>query len=420
MRNWLPRFGAALLLFVLCSNLANAAVDPNSNKLYGFINGNRTLTYAYPGPMYFVQGDVVVNPGATLTIEPGVLVYFEADHDTLHGGDYPNLSEIRVLGSLVADATVGDSIRFWNSGVGEWGQIRVESGASASLNRVSIRSAKQALNSMGNLTVSHSSISATDLGVMSQGTSTVMDCEIADAGQGLLFNGGGNNDARGCRFTNVLNGAVLANGFCHISESTIQGRGNFNGTGLSLEYGAHSTPTDSVNVQPIVVSGFSAGVALRDGAAVNVVSRDNGDGVVVNDGSANRIQYCTLVRNTRAGLYKPWSYLAVGITNSIIALNNYVYLVNYNYSCSVPTSCAYSNLWSSGPITGGCWLTQAQVASFDPFFQDPFGDDFRLSPASIFYEYSNSGGQIGAYGPGPGRPVPARTTTWGRLKTGYR
>ncbi|MBK7367438.1 MAG: hypothetical protein IPJ04_05850 [Candidatus Eisenbacteria bacterium] len=90
------------------------------------------------------------------------------------------------------------------------------------------------------------------------------------------------------------------------------------------------------------------------------------------------------------------------------------------YGCLSYPSWDYCDIWSSGGNGLTCSTMGAHIAGFDPFFQDAFGNDFRLSPASIFYEYSNSGGQIGAYGPGPGRPVPARTTTWGRLKTGYR
>jgi len=38
----------------------------------------------------------------------------------------------------------------------------------------------------------------------------------------------------------------------------------------------------------------------------------------------------------------------------------------------------------------------------------------------VFKGWSNSGGEIGAYGPGAGPPVLAITSTWGRIKRLYR
>ncbi len=65
---------------------AEAGPPPPANELFGFISMDRTLTFAPPGPAYFVLGDVVVNPGVTLTIEPGVTLIFSANSDTLGGG----------------------------------------------------------------------------------------------------------------------------------------------------------------------------------------------------------------------------------------------------------------------------------------------------------------------------------------------
>jgi hypothetical protein len=59
-------------------------------------------------------------------------------------------------------------------------------------------------------------------------------------------------------------------------------------------------------------------------------------------------------------------------------------------------------------------------AAFNPFFIDPVNNDFHLGQGSIFKSASNSGGEIGAYGPGPGQPAAGTRVSWGRLKTLYR
>src|SRR5262245_24905128 len=108
-------------LLAIQANYASApvvAVDPTkalgtcscespaiSNQLFGFITTNTVLTYASPGPIYDVLGDLVVNPGVALTIEPGVTLRFASNQDILQGGDYPALTEIDVRGSLIADAS---------------------------------------------------------------------------------------------------------------------------------------------------------------------------------------------------------------------------------------------------------------------------------------------------------------------------
>src|SRR5689334_12142864 len=89
----------------LASAAQGGPQPPPTNILYGFVSSNRTLTYAYPGPDYFMPGDLVVNAGATLTIEPGVIVHVTVGADTLEGGDFPTLTELTVRGSLVADAS---------------------------------------------------------------------------------------------------------------------------------------------------------------------------------------------------------------------------------------------------------------------------------------------------------------------------
>ena len=150
-----------------CAGGADCPPAALTSELYGFITTNRTLTFASPGPIYDVLGDLVVNPGVTLTVQPGVTLRFAANHDTLTGGDFPGLAELRVRGTLVCDASVGDSIYFKSSGPGsgEWGQIKVESTGSATLRKSSISGAYSGIVLNGPGTLANVSIQASQLGV---------------------------------------------------------------------------------------------------------------------------------------------------------------------------------------------------------------------------------------------------------------
>src|SRR5262249_3571449 len=126
---------------------------PPTNILYGFITSHKTLTFASPGPVYYVVGDVVVNPGVTLTIEPGVSVVFSANRDTLGGGSYPSKCELEIGGTLLASATGSDSIWFrsTSTGSGDWGKITIDGGASATFRQAVISGATIAVENFGTL-----------------------------------------------------------------------------------------------------------------------------------------------------------------------------------------------------------------------------------------------------------------------------
>lgn len=366
-------FSCVTSLLVGLSLLVIAEADagpppPLSNTLYGFVTSNTTLTYLSPGPVYYLVGDVIVNPGVTLTIEPGVTVVCNANGDTLQGGLYSNLVELTVRGSLVAVGTVTDSIRFVASDLGtaRWGEIRVESGGAASLIYASVRGAALGLRVLGNI------------------------------------------DASSCLFSKVANGVEFANGATGtFNTSRLEGRGTgVSGVGIRLLGDVAIAAPDSTTPVPLVVSRFSEGLRMETtGRTVShVVAVLNGYGIRGFNGG-HSVSYCTAVDNLTG------FSVSGGVYSSIAAIN---------VSCGIESGFAnYVDAWSNGTNFCGA-TTGSAVATFNPFFIDYSNHDLRLAEGSIFKTFGPWGAEIGAYGPGPGQPVQATQTTWGRIKAERR
>ena len=94
-----------------------------------------------------LSGDIVVFPGATLTINAGTIIEFAAGQDrhqfSAGGTGVDDRTEIFVYGTLVAKGTATDSVRFQKSGtaggIDAWGGIRKMDGGSVILDYTEIR-----------------------------------------------------------------------------------------------------------------------------------------------------------------------------------------------------------------------------------------------------------------------------------------
>ena len=91
---------------------------------------NSDTTWSKAESPYLVTGDITVNQGVTLTIEPGVTLLFLGNSDdqgNSSSGRTPNDSELIVYGQLVAMGTTSEPIVFTSSlqdpFIGDWGGI---------------------------------------------------------------------------------------------------------------------------------------------------------------------------------------------------------------------------------------------------------------------------------------------------------
>ena len=111
------------------SNVAGALPfdgAPTGPGLHGYWYEDQTLA---ADTIYEVPGDMVIAPGATLTLSSGTTLRMAANSDFMAGGDERNLTEIVVLGGLVTGEFVDHPVVFTSAGnppiPGDWYGIRL-------------------------------------------------------------------------------------------------------------------------------------------------------------------------------------------------------------------------------------------------------------------------------------------------------
>jgi len=167
--------------------------------LSGVISSDRTLVASAPGPNYSIVGDLLISPGVTLTIEPGVNLNFKANGDTANLGDFPTDAEIICERNLIALGTATDSISFGSDATfpqaGDWGQIKFSNSSQGILEFVNMRDGMIGLStsSSGNVSITNSTIINQSLhGIyLLGGNLTVDDCVISQVDSiGIYADGG--------------------------------------------------------------------------------------------------------------------------------------------------------------------------------------------------------------------------------------
>lgn len=345
---------ACCALAICC--LPTAAIADHDSRPANWIGDtlltSRTLTAASPGPVYVLYGDLTIPAGVTLTVQPGVTVRAFHETDFFYAGD-PRRAEIFVHGSLVAGSESGPVARFISElpTAQSWGGLRIELG----------------------------------------GTATLVNCQIASASAAIRSNG--TTGVRRCAIEGSVVGIEAYQGSLTLLASSIYGM-----TGPGLSYGSgvqpYTTPPDTLLPTPTVISNCAIGVKGTGGDLRNLLIHACELGVFSEHTTTQRMRlnYCTLASNSMAVRHD--APMAIDIWNSI--LSNHAQVQSGGLA-----QLRHTDLWL-GTIPFGQIQMTGPVAFYNPMFLD---EAHHLASTSLFLDFSVSGGEIGAHGPGGGGPT---------------
>ncbi|MCP4362673.1 MAG: hypothetical protein GY796_32110, partial [Chloroflexi bacterium] len=206
----------------------------------GVINSNTTWSQNI-----LLTGDVTINSGVTLTIDPGVTVFFAAGSDDQSDGSWTDKTEIHIHGTLEANGSEASPIYFASNAaspaVGDWGTL--------------------ALRKDGDISLSHCMARHAEIGVQfiasKEGGGTlggsIQNCTLSDNRTGIQMYGNPGYPAGGTLTINPT-----------IAHNRIEN---------NLDYGLRINPRTgygSINITPVIqnntISGNGYGVYLHGGS----------------------------------------------------------------------------------------------------------------------------------------------------------
>lgn len=323
-----------------------------SDSLFGFVTSNMTLTKSAPGPIWHVIGDLYVQPGVTLTIEPGVTLLFDSNSDILNSGNYYSKSEILLSGTMLANGAVDDSVRFQSTtGLpSSWGQVRVETSGTASLNYCSLKDADIAIqNFTSSVYGSGNHVSNGFIGIKSWASGCLVRRWTFDHLTSGVHVAGTGAEVAECVFTGPITNGVIVGNDTNANSYLRLHHCLFSGVTTGLFYDRFATADPLVNY------------CTFDGCSYGLRRSTNSG-----NGSAG-VRNC-IVTNCSTGLQGG---------------NGTSWLMDY---CDV---------WNA-PYNGAA--ADSGVVAINPLYVDPANRNYHLKSFSPLRVLGENGTQMGAYG----------------------
>ena len=361
---------AAYLCLILVLLLLCAGYHANATDVGGIIDADTTWTL--DNSPYIVVGNILVNEGVTLTIEPGVTVKFDRHPE------FGNLY-LYVDGTLIARGTESNIITFTsnqeNPTIGHWKCIKFRDSAvdatfdvdgnyvsGCILEYCKVEYGGNVRDTEGTVWcdyaapfISYSTVTLNDssgiyIRESSQGV-RVSNCNVSDnIGCGIYLEQSLGSIISGCTVSdNLLDshenkaGIYLLNSpESNVSDCTVSG----NGVGGANKSGIHLLNSPDSRVDNCAVSNNSAEYGIWiSGSSNSVVSNCNGnDGVRIEQSSGSNINTCTLEFDSE-GIYITDSP-DINIANCTLSGHNGISIGN-------SSNCAISNCNISGTSRTG-------------------------------------------------------------------
>ncbi len=151
---------------------------------WGTITDSTTWDPSYTRDrMYYISGDLTIETGATLTINPGTVIKVAPDHE--RSGIDADLVEINVEGSLIINGTADDPVVFESftdtlPTNHDWFGITFDSLSSGTLKNVVIKNAKIGIDSYVALSVDSCTISDAIEGIEANANITVTNSTLSN------------------------------------------------------------------------------------------------------------------------------------------------------------------------------------------------------------------------------------------------
>ena len=335
----------AVAIFLLTATLAALVVStfrvPTTSAagptyVSGIMGSNTTWTL--DGSPYIVVADVIVAPGVTLTVEPGVEVRFEP------------ATTLWVKGTLNAVGMEAQNITFTRNGASAWSGIRVDSGtgpASATIGHAVIEGAEAGIAMTGTnsltLNLSDSLIQNSAVGVSCEwdfqtGSPTWTVSYNTFTGNGTALNCGSNWSGQ------IDHNIIRSNGF-----------------GLDAGFGG------SIRYNTIVDNDLGGIAAQRGPIQYNVISNNGAEGIIGFRG--DDLSFNTITGNALIGIsVHPTG--AVGIHSNNI-YGNCTYGLRLSGATSVDATGNWWGTISTPAISNAIWdfwdNPALGIVTFEPF-----------------------------------------------------